>query len=119
MDWSRSKPSPRSRPGSSSIAPPSRRALRRWGRWSPRCAPPRARCAMPLRLNAADPGFDAAFAALVEARREADADVSAAVTEILADVRARGDAAVAERTLRFDGHDLDATGWQIDRATRR
>ena len=74
---------------------------------------------MPLRLNAADPGFDVAFAALVDARREADADVSAAVTEILADVRARGDAAVAERTLKFDGHDLDVTGWQIDRATRR
>ena len=74
---------------------------------------------MPLRLSAADPGFDLAFAALVDARREADADVSAAVTEILADVRARGDAAVAERTLLFDGHDLDATGWQIDRATRR
>jgi len=74
---------------------------------------------MPLRLNAADPGFAKAFAALVDARREADADVSAAVTEILADVRARGDAAVAERTLKFDGHDLTATGWQIDRATRR
>ena len=74
---------------------------------------------MPLRLNAANPGFAKAFAALVDARREADADVSAAVTEILADVRARGDAAVAERTLKFDGHDLTATGWQIDRATRR
>lgn len=74
---------------------------------------------MPLRLNAADPGFDTAFATLVDARREADADVSAAVTEILADVRARGDAAVAERTLKFDGHDLNVTGWQIDRATRR
>jgi histidinol dehydrogenase len=74
---------------------------------------------MPLRLNAADAGFEADFAALVDARREADADVSAAVSEILADVRARGDAAVAERTLKFDGHDLATSGWEIDKATRR
>jgi len=74
---------------------------------------------MTLRLNPADPGFAAAFAALVEARREADAGVSAAVSEILADVRARGDAAVAERTLRFDGHDLARTGWRIERAACR
>ncbi|HET8612557.1 MAG TPA: histidinol dehydrogenase [Sphingomonas sp.] len=74
---------------------------------------------MTLRLDAADPDFAAAFAALVEARREADAGVSAAVSEILADVRARGDAAVAERTLRFDGHDLARTGWRIDRAACR
>jgi histidinol dehydrogenase len=74
---------------------------------------------MPLKLNAADAGFEADFAALVDARREADADVSAAVSEILADVRARGDAAVAERTLKFDGHDLATSGWGIDKATRR
>jgi len=70
---------------------------------------------MPLRLVASDPGFEAEFARLVDARREADADVSAAVTAILADVRARGDAAVAERTLRFDGHDLAVSGWRIGR----
>ncbi|WP_019834463.1 histidinol dehydrogenase [Sphingomonas sp. PR090111-T3T-6A] len=74
---------------------------------------------MPLKLNAADASFEADFAALVDARREADADVSAAVSEILADVRARGDAAVAERTLKFDGHDLAQSGWEIDKATRR
>jgi histidinol dehydrogenase len=74
---------------------------------------------MPLRLNAADAGFEADFAALVDARREADADVSAAVAEILADVRARGDAAVAERTLKFDRHDLAQSGWEIDKSVRR
>ena len=73
----------------------------------------------PLRLDTREPGFAAAFAALVDARREADADVSAAVTEILADVRARGDAAVAQRTLKFDGHDLDVTGWRIERDSCR
>ena len=72
---------------------------------------------MPLRLDAADAGFETDFAALVDARRDVDENVSAAVTAILADVRARGDAAVAERTAQYDGHDLDATGWRIDRAT--
>ena len=69
----------------------------------------------PLRLATADPAFPAAFAALVEARREADGDVSRDVAAILADVRARGDAAVAEYTARFDRHDLAAGGWQIGR----
>ncbi|WP_419826785.1 histidinol dehydrogenase [Sphingomonas sp.] len=68
----------------------------------------------PLRLDAAAPGFAARFDALVEARRDADEDVSRDVAAILADVRARGDAAVAERTLAFDGHDLARTGWRID-----
>jgi histidinol dehydrogenase len=72
---------------------------------------------MPLRLDAADAGFEADFAALVDARRDVDEDVSAAVTAILADVRKRGDIAVAERTAQYDGHDLDAAGWRIDRAT--
>lgn len=74
---------------------------------------------MPLRLDASEAGFEAAFAGLVDARREADEDVSTVVREILADVRARGDAAVAERTAAFDGHDLERTGWRIERADRR
>ena len=42
------------------------------------------------RLVSSDPGFAAAFDALVNARRESDADVSADVARILADVKARG-----------------------------
>ncbi len=57
-----------------------------------------------------DPGFAAAFTALVDARRDADADVSRDVAAILARVRAEGDAAVAELTARFDGHSLP---WRI------
>lgn len=68
---------------------------------------------MPVWLDAADPGFAAGFDALVNARRESDADVSAAVAAIIADVRARGDAAVAELTLRYDRVDLDAAAWSI------
>ncbi len=73
----------------------------------------------PLRLATADPDFAAAFTALVEMRREADEDVSRDVAAIVADVRARRDAALAEYTRRFDRHDLAATGWQVPREERR
>jgi histidinol dehydrogenase len=76
----------------------------------------RSRMIGPLRLATADPGFAAAFDALVNARREADEDVSRDVAAIRADVRARGDAAVRDYTLRFDRHDLDNSGWQVSRA---
>ena len=49
-----------------------------------------------LRLSSSDPGFGADFAALVAARRESDSDVSAQVSAIIADVRVRGDAVLAE-----------------------
>lgn len=58
------------------------------------------------RLVSSDPGFAAAFDALVNDRRESDADVSADVARILADVKARGDAALAEYSQRFDSHEL-------------
>ena len=74
---------------------------------------------MPLRLDASSPDFAGAFTALVEARREADADVSRDVAAIVARVRAEGDAALAELTQRFDAHDLDAGGWEVPRAERR
>ena len=72
-----------------------------------------------LRLDASAPDFETAFATLVDARRDTDEDVSRDVAAILRDVRTRGDAAVAERTLAFDRHDLAATGWRIDRAECR
>jgi len=64
-------------------------------------------------LSTSDADFAGAFAKLVNARREADVDVSRDVAAIIADVRARGDKAVAEYTARFDGHDLATTGWRI------
>jgi histidinol dehydrogenase len=72
-----------------------------------------------MRLDTTDPGFAAAFTALVNARREADADVSRDVAAIVAGVRAQGDAALSDYTARFDGHNLDMTGWQIGKAERR
>jgi histidinol dehydrogenase len=74
---------------------------------------------MTLRLDAGADGFAAAFDALVNARRESDSDVRDAVTRIVADVRLRGDVALADYTTRFDGHDLDVTGWEVPRAERR
>lgn len=57
---------------------------------------------MPQFLDATTPDFEAAFAALLGAKREDSPDVDTAVAEIIADVRARGDAAVIELTERFD-----------------
>nr|WP_315456357.1 histidinol dehydrogenase [uncultured Sphingorhabdus sp.] len=68
------------------------------------------------RLDSSAPGFGAAFDALVNGRREADADVSSVVAQTIRDVRDRGDVTVAELTQRFDGFDLNAEGWQIDAA---
>ena len=62
------------------------------------------------RLDARAADFAAQFDALVNARREADADVSRDVAAIIARVKAEGDAAIADYTQRFDGHDLP---WQI------
>ena len=72
-----------------------------------------------IRLDSSDPAFDSAFTALVNARREADADVSRDVAAIVAKVRAGGDSALKDYTSRFDRHDLDATGWEIGKAERR
>lgn len=58
---------------------------------------------MPLRLNATDADFEARFAAFLTAKREMEEDVDRVVGDILADVRARGDAAVLDHTARFDG----------------
>ncbi|HMI19486.1 MAG TPA: histidinol dehydrogenase [Sphingomonas sp.] len=72
-----------------------------------------------VRLDASDAGFEAAFTQLVNARREADSDVSRDVTAIIAAVRDQGDAALHDFTSRFDGHDLDKTGWEVSKAERR
>ncbi|MBX3553380.1 MAG: histidinol dehydrogenase, partial [Pseudolabrys sp.] len=57
---------------------------------------------MPLRLDSQSADFTAAFRAFLGAKREASADVEQAVRAILADVQARGDAALIDYTQRFD-----------------
>jgi histidinol dehydrogenase len=67
--------------------------------------------AITLDMGAAD--FELRFRALLEAKRESAGDVDAAAAAIIADVRARGDAALAEYTLRFDRVDLSRSGFRI------
>ncbi len=73
-----------------------------------------------LRLKTSDKGFDQAFRRLVADRRESDENVSRDVQVILNDVRARGDAALAELTAKFDGHTLTTDDdWRISSAACR
>lgn len=57
---------------------------------------------MPQFLDAQSADFEAAFTTLLNAKREDSPDVDAIVADIIADVRARGDAAVLELTEKFD-----------------
>jgi len=58
---------------------------------------------MAVRLDNRQNGFEEGFAALLASKREATVDVADAVSSIIADVRARGDAALLELTAKFDG----------------
>jgi histidinol dehydrogenase len=68
------------------------------------------------RLNTADPGFEAAFTALLGEARETTESVDQAVSAIIADVRARGDAALIDYTARFDRVTLTADRLRITKA---
>ena len=82
----------------------------------PSPSPSRKREGNLIRLDATTADFADAFTALVNARREADDDVARNVTHIIGRVRDEGDAALKDLTRLFDKHDLDTTGWKIDRA---
>ena len=55
-----------------------------------------------IRLDTQDPAFEPAFQRLLDAGRDTTTNVAAPVAAIIADVRARGDAALIEATERFD-----------------
>ena len=63
---------------------------------------------MPQFLSTTDPDFEVRFVALLGAKREDSPDVDAIVADIIADVRARVDAAVIDLTSKFDRLDLTA-----------
>lgn len=67
------------------------------------------------RLATADPGFDAALAALIADRATAT-DVGAAVAAIIARVRAEGDAALIDLTTRFDRFPLTEATLRVSTA---
>jgi histidinol dehydrogenase len=71
---------------------------------------------MARRLNAADPGFAAAFDLLLNAKREVEEDVAHTVRGIIADVRTRGDTAVVELTNKFDKANITAATLKISAA---
>ena len=59
--------------------------------------------AVPARLSSASASFEADFAARLHWSADQDAAIEQRVADILADVRARGDAALLDYTARFDG----------------
>ena len=71
---------------------------------------------MPIRLDARADGFAERFRAFLATKREAAADVEAAVRAIIADVVARGDRALVELTRKFDGVDLGQLGLKVTAA---
>ena len=68
---------------------------------------------MATRLDTNDPGFEAAFQALLETKRESGAGVDDAVRRILEDVRLKGDEAVIAYTREFDGFELTAASMAV------
>jgi len=71
---------------------------------------------MAIRLDHADPDFEARFAAFLATKREVSAEVDEAVRAIVARVRAEGDAALFDYSLRFDQADLAPIGLAVTRA---
>ncbi len=68
------------------------------------------------RLSTSTTEFAGAFATLLDEKREAATDVSAAVATIIADVQARGDAALIDLTKRFDRFDLTTANLRVSAA---
>jgi histidinol dehydrogenase len=68
---------------------------------------------MPIRLDSKSPDFPARFAAFLATKREVSADVDKAVRDIVADVAARGDAALIELSRKFDRVDLGKLGLRV------
>ncbi|WP_208987003.1 histidinol dehydrogenase [Stappia sp. TSB10P1A] len=80
---------------------------------------------MAIRLSTGAADFEAAFAALLASKREASADVDAAVRDIIEAVRERGDAALLDYPRRFDRleaqslAELTVTAEEIEAAVKK
>lgn len=70
---------------------------------------------MAITLRQSDPDFETRFAAFLATKRESSPDVDATVREIIARVRAEGDAALIDYTRRFDRADLETLGIAVSR----
>ncbi len=71
---------------------------------------------MPRFLDSTSPDFEQDFAQLLSAKREEAVDVDDTVAAIIADLRARGDAALIELTARFDRLELTPDRLAFSRA---
>ncbi|MCE0504149.1 MULTISPECIES: histidinol dehydrogenase [unclassified Roseivivax] len=71
---------------------------------------------MPVFIDSRDADFEARFRELLTAKREDSPDVDDTVAGIIADVRARGDAALLDYTARFDRLELAPDGLALSRA---
>src|SRR5450631_622393 len=69
---------------------------------------------MPLRLDTRSPDFAAAFNALLAMKREAAEDVDQLAGTIIAEVIARGDAALIAYSRKFDFVDLEKLGLRVN-----
>ncbi|KQU97177.1 histidinol dehydrogenase [Mesorhizobium sp. Root102] len=70
---------------------------------------------MAITLRQSDADFEQRFAALLLTKREVSADVDAAVRDIIARVRAEGDAALIDYTRKFDHADLGSLGIAVSK----
>ena len=68
---------------------------------------------MAVTLVQSDAGFEERFAAFLSTKRESSPDVDATVREIIARVRAEGDAALVDYTRKFDRADLRSLGMAV------
>ncbi|MBZ9846831.1 histidinol dehydrogenase [Mesorhizobium sp. CA14] len=70
---------------------------------------------MAITLRQQDADFEQRFSAFLTTKREVSADVDAVVRDIIAHVRAEGDKALIDYTLKFDKADLGKLGIAVSR----
>ncbi|CDX60896.1 bifunctional histidinal dehydrogenase and histidinol dehydrogenase [Mesorhizobium plurifarium] len=70
---------------------------------------------MAITLRQQDADFEQRFSAFLTTKREVSADVEAVVRDIVARVRAEGDKALIDYTLKFDKADLGALGIAVSK----
>jgi len=70
---------------------------------------------MAITLRQQDADFEQRFSAFLTTKREVSADVEAVVRDIIGRVRAEGDKALIDYTLKFDKADLDTLGIAVSR----
>ncbi|MBZ9845703.1 histidinol dehydrogenase [Mesorhizobium sp. CA5] len=70
---------------------------------------------MAITLRQQDADFEQRFSAFLTTKREVSADVEAVVRDIIARVRAEGDKALVDYTLKFDKADLNTLGIAVSK----